>query len=113
MSARALIAETLNAWSKDEAPRLGASLAYYAVFSLAPLLVIVIAIIGFVYSGDTTAQIQREMSSLVGTDAAKMIAQAIHNANTFGHGIVATCISFAVLLLGATGVFSELHSTMN
>src|SRR5262245_46894989 len=58
---------------EDEAPRMGASLAYCALFSLAPLLVIVIAIVGFVYEGDTVVQIQRQVQSLVGADAAKTI----------------------------------------
>src|ERR1051326_1509834 len=92
---------------------MGASLAYYAVFSLAPLLVIVIAIIGFIYKGNTVGHIQREMQSLFGPAAAKTIAEAIHNANTFGHGLIATIISIVVLMLGAAGVFSELHTTMN
>jgi len=108
-----LIKRTIDQWQQDEAPRMGASLAYYALFSLAPLLVIVIFVIGFVYKGDTVGQIQRQVQSLVGADAAKTIAVAIHNAGTFGHGILATIISFVVLSLGATGVFSELHTTMN
>jgi membrane protein len=108
-----LIKQTIDEWQEDEAPRMGASLAYYALFSMAPLLVILIAIVGFVYKGDTVAQIQSQVQSLVGTDAAKTIAVAIHNAGTFGHGIIATIVSFVVLSLGATGVFSELHTTMN
>jgi len=109
----ALTRQTLDNWSEDEAPRLGASLAYYAVFSMAPLLVIVIAIIGFVYKGNTVGQIQYQIESLVGAGPARTIAEAIHNASTFGHGIVATIVSVLVLMLGAAGVFSELHSTMN
>jgi membrane protein len=108
-----LVKQTIDEWQRDEAPRMGASLAYYALFSLAPLLVIVIAIIGFVYKGDTVGQIQTQVQSLVGADAAKTIATAIHNAGTFGHGIIATIVSFVVLSLGATGVFSELHTAMN
>jgi membrane protein len=108
-----LIKQTIEEWQKDEAPRMGASLAYYALFSLAPLLVIVIAIVGFVYKGDTVGQIQKQVQSLVGADAAKTIAAAIHNAGTFGHGLIATAVSFIILSLGATGVFSELHTAMN
>src|SRR5215831_16986744 len=108
-----LIKQTVDEWQQDEAPRMGASLAYYALFSLAPLLVIVIFVIGFVYKGDTVGHIQRQVESLVGTDAAKTIAVAIHNAGTFGHGIIATVVSFVILSLGATGVFSELHTAMN
>ena len=108
-----LIKQTVDEWQQDEAPRMGASLAYYALFSLAPLLVIVIFIIGLVYKGDTVGHIQRQVQSLVGADAAKTVAVAIHNAGAFGHGIIATVVSFMVLSLGATGVFSELHTAMN
>ena len=72
-----------------------------------------IALIGFVYKGDTVGHIQAQVESLVGADAAKTIAVAIHNAGAFGHGIVATIVSFVVLTVGATGVFSELHTAMN
>jgi membrane protein len=109
----ALIKETISKWQSDEAPRMGASLAYYAVFSMAPLLVIVIAIIGFIYKGDTVGEIQHQMESLIGPAPAKTIAEAIHNADTFGHGGIAAIISVIILMLGAAGVFSELHTTMN
>jgi membrane protein len=108
-----LIKQTIDEWQQDEAPRMGASLAYYALFSLAPLLVIVVAIVGFVYKGDTVGQIQKQMQSLVGTDAAKTIAAAIYNAGTFDHGIIASIVSFVLLSLCATGFFSELHTAMN
>jgi membrane protein len=108
-----LIKQTIDEWQKDEAPRMGASLAYYALFSLAPLLVIVVAIVGFVYKGDTIGQIQRQVQSLVGIDAAKTVAAAIHNASVFDHGIIASIVSFVLLSLSATGVFSELHIAMN
>jgi membrane protein len=108
-----LIKQTIDEWQEDEAPRMGASLAYYALFSLAPLLVILVAAVGFVYKGDTTGQIQRQVQSLVGTDAAKTIAAAIHNAAAFDQGIIASIVSFVVLSLCATGVFSELHTAMN
>ena len=98
-----LIKQTIDEWWEDEAPRMGASLAYYALFSLAPLLVIVVAIIGFVYKGDTIGQIQRQVQSLVGADAARTIAEAIHNASAFDHGIAASVVSFVVLSLCATG----------
>jgi membrane protein len=108
-----LLKRTVDEWQRDEAPRMGASLAYYALFSLAPLLVIVIFIISLVYKGDTVGQIQKQIESLVGTDAGKTIALAIHHASRFGHGVFATIVSLVVLSLGATGVFSELRTAMN
>jgi membrane protein len=109
----ALIKQTIDEWQEDEAPRMGASLAYYALFSLAPLLVILVVVVGFVYKGDTIDQIQRQVQSLFGADAAKTIAEVIHNASTFDQGIIASIASFVVLSLCATGVFSELHTAMN
>src|SRR4051812_36277411 len=100
MSWSEILKETLNDWTNDEAPRLGASLAYYAVFSLAPLLVIVIGIIGLVYKGDTVHQIQTQMQNLVGADAAKTLAEAIHSAGTHGNGVIATIVGFVILLIG-------------
>jgi membrane protein len=108
-----LIKETFDKWQADEAPRLGASLAYYAIFSMAPLLVIVIAIIGFVYKGNTVGEIQNQMESMMGPAPVKAISEVIHSVNTFGHGFMATIMSIIVLMLGAAGVFSELHTTMN
>jgi membrane protein len=108
-----LVKQTIDEWLADEAPRMGASLAYYALFSLAPLLVILVAIVGFVYKGDTIGQIQRQLQSIVGIEAATTIAAAVHNASTFDKGIIASIASFVVLSLCATGVFSELHTAMN
>src|SRR5207237_9804639 len=108
-----LIKETFEKWQTDEVPRLGASLAYYAMFSMAPLLVIVIAIIGFVCQGNTVGDIQYQMESRMGPAPAKVIAEAIHNANTFGHGIIATISSGIDRMLRAKGAFRELHTTVH
>ena len=63
-----LTKQTIDEWLAEEAPCMGASLAYYAVFSLAPLLVIVVFIVGFLYKGDTVGQIQRQVQSDVGNE---------------------------------------------
>jgi membrane protein len=108
-----LVKATLSEWSEDEVPRLGAALAYYAVFSLAPLLVIVIAIVGFFYRGDSAAQIEQQIATHLGAQVAGMLAQAIDSTNDLGSGIAATAIGLVVLVLGATGVFVELRAAMN
>jgi membrane protein len=108
-----LIKQTIDEWQEDEAPRMGASLAYYAVFSLSPLLVILVAVVGFVYKGDTIGQNQRQVQSVVGAEVAKTIAAPIYNATRFDQGIIAGIVSFVVLSLCATGVFCELHTAMN
>src|SRR4051812_6516105 len=67
--AAALIKQTFSQWLDDKAPRLGAALAYYAIFSIPPLLVIVVASIGLVYHGDVTGALTRELSAIMGESA--------------------------------------------
>lgn len=108
-----LTTATFNEWWEDDAPRLGASLAYYAVFSVAPLLIIVVAVVGFFYRGDTVGQIESQLAMLVGREAAEPMAELIKNSTGFGEGTVATAIGLLTLFIGATGVFSELRAAMN
>ncbi len=109
-----LLKDTWNAWSTDKAPRLGAALAYYTLFSLAPLLVIVIAVAALVF-GQEAAQgkIVTEIGGLVGTESAQAIQTMLDKARTPATGIVATILSLLTLLLGATGVVGELKDTLN
>ena len=109
-----LLKDTWNAWSTDKAPRLGAALAYYTLFSLAPLLVIVIAVAALVF-GQEAAQgkIVTEIGGLVGTESAQAIQTMLDKARTPATGIVATILSLITLLLGATGVVGELKDTLN
>ena len=110
----ALLKESWNAWSTDKAPRLGAALAYYTLFSLAPLLVIVIAVAALVF-GQEAAQgkIVAEIQGLVGEESARAIQTMIDKARAPATGIVATILSLITLLLGATGVVGELKDTLN
>src|SRR5436309_12561547 len=105
----ALFKESWNAWSTEQAPRLGAALAYYTIFSLAPLLVIVIAIAALVF-GQEAAQgkIVTEIQGLVGAESAHAIQAMLDKARTPATGVVATVLSLITLLLGATGVVNEL-----
>ncbi len=101
-------------WQEDKASRLAAALAYYTIFSLAPLLVIVIAVAGLVF-GQAAAQgaIVDQMSGLVGQQGAQQIQTMIQNASRPGTGILATVIGIVILLLGASGVFGQLQDAMN
>lgn len=110
-----LVMEAGREWSDDKASRLGAALAYYTVFSIAPLLLITIAIVGFVF-GDKAASggITSQISSFVGPTGAEAIESMIAGAGEDkGTGIFATVISSALLLFGATGVFVQLKDAMN
>jgi len=110
----ALLKETFTQWLEHKAPRLAAALAYYMVFSLAPLLVIAIAIAGAVF-GEEAAQgeIVTRISGFVGQDAASVIEKAIANASEPDLSNIASLISIAILLFGASGVFAQLQDALN
>ncbi|MBD2410949.1 ribonuclease BN [Nostoc calcicola FACHB-389] len=109
-----LFQETFKEWSEDKASRLAAALAYYTIFSIAPLLIIVIAIAGAVYGEEAArGEIVRQIQGLVGPDGAEFIQTAIQNANKPQTGVMASVISIVVLLLGATGLFTELQDSLN
>ncbi|MBN3898828.1 MAG: YihY/virulence factor BrkB family protein [Nostoc sp. NOS(2021)] len=109
-----LLQETFKEWSEDKASRLAAALAYYTIFSIAPLLIIVIAIAGAVFGEEAArGQIVGQIQGLVGPDGAQFIQTAIQNANKPKTGAIASIISVVVLLLGATGLFTELQDSLN
>lgn len=109
-----LIKETFKEWQKDKAPTLAAALAFYTVFSLAPLLIIVIAIAGLVFGQEAAqGQLVGQLQSLVGKDGAETIQQLVANASNPQSGIVATLIGVATLLWGATNVFTNLKEALN
>ncbi|OUL35170.1 YihY/virulence factor BrkB family protein [Nostoc sp. 106C] len=109
-----LFQETFKEWSEDKASRLAAALAYYTIFSIAPLLIIVIAIVGAVFGEEAArGEIVRQIQGLVGRPGAEFIETAIQNANQPQTGTIASIISILVLLLGATGLFNELQDALN
>ncbi len=109
-----LYKDTFDAWNKDHAPRLGAALAYYTVFSIGPLLIIVIAIASLVF-GQSAArqQILAQMQGLVGSQGVQFIESAIVNSNRPSTNIIFTVIGLVTLLLGALGVFGQLQDALN
>ncbi|MDQ5854513.1 MAG: YihY/virulence factor BrkB family protein [Chloroflexota bacterium] len=109
-----LLKETYNDWSEDKAPRLGASLAYYTVFSLAPLLLIIISIAGLAFGQEAVeGRIVGQLGGLVGQDSAEAIQSMIQSARKPQTGVFATGIGLATLLFGASGVFGALHDALN
>jgi membrane protein len=109
-----LLKTTASRWSDHNAPRLGAALAYYTVLSTAPLLVLVVAIAGFVF-GEQAArgEIAYQVESLVGRDAAKIIEELLKDAHHPASGIAATAIGAVTLFAGASAVFGELRDALN
>ncbi|CAN5667680.1 YihY/virulence factor BrkB family protein [soil metagenome] len=110
-----LLKQTATEWSNDNASRLSAALSYYAIFSIAPLLVILIAIIGLVF-GQAAAEgrIAEQLSGLFGTAAAQTIQSAVAaTGSSTSHGIIATAVSLCIIVFGASGLFGELKNALN
>jgi membrane protein len=109
-----LLSETYTKWAADHAQGLGAALAFYAVFSLAPLLLIGIAIAGAVFGQEAAqGQIIGQIQDLVGEESANAIQSMIEEARKPAAGILATVLAMVLLLLGATGVFAQLQEALN
>ncbi|MFN8498322.1 MAG: YihY/virulence factor BrkB family protein [Anaerolineae bacterium] len=110
-----LLKDTFSEFSEDKAPRLGASLAYYTVFSLAPLLVIAIGIAGVVFGAQAAqGQIMNAIGGLVGEQGAEGIQAMVAGASRQpSGGIIATIIGLVALLFGASGVFGALQDSLN
>jgi membrane protein len=109
-----LLRETFSEWLNDRAPRLGAALAYYTVFSLAPLLLIVIAIAGLVF-GEAAAQgqIVGQIEGVVGADGARVLQTMLVNARQPASGLLAMVLGIAILLVAASGLVVELQDALN
>jgi membrane protein len=109
-----LARQAVNAWLDDYAPSMGAAIAFYTVFSLAPLVIIVIAVAGFFWGREAVqGQLFDQINALVGADGAKAVESVVQGAQEPTQGIVATVISIVVLAVGATTVFAELQSALD
>jgi membrane protein len=109
-----LLKKTYTDWSRDKAPRMGAALAYYTIFSLAPLLVIAIAIAGFVFGREAVeGRITYQIQGLVGSESARAVQTMIQSAHKPAHGVIATIFGVVILLVGASGVFTEMQDALN
>jgi len=103
-----------SSWIDDYAPSMGAALAYYTVFSIAPVLLIVISIAGLVFGEDAArGEIVAQLQGLMGSDAAKTIEGLLQSVNKPGKGIFSTIVGIVVLLIGATTVFGELQDALD
>ena len=99
-------------WNDRNAPRLGAALAYYALLSVAPLVVLIVAICGVVFEDTAERQLVEQISAITGTAGAstvRMLLESAHHTN----GVLATTIALVTLLFGASGVFVELRGSLN
>jgi len=110
----ALLKLTSIQWSDDNALRMAAALAYYTLFSLAPLLVIAIAIAGLVFGAQAVqGQVTGQIQGLIGEDSAKAIQTMIQSAHKPTRSAIAAVIGALLLLVGASGVFTEMRDALN
>lgn len=114
MSWIGMIKKTVGVWSDARASTFGASLSYYTLFSIAPLLVIAVAIAGFIFGERAaTGQLAEEMQQTVGPQVATTLQDILKNANRPQTGGIAIVISLVILLFGASNVFNELQSALD
>jgi membrane protein len=109
-----LIKKSVEMWLDDYAPSMGAALAYYTLFSMAPLLIIVIAVAGLVFGQEAArGEIVSQMQGLIGPEGAIAVQGLLKSANEPSQSIFATVVSLITLIIGATTVFAELQSDLD
>jgi membrane protein len=109
-----LLKETYKRWSEHKAPRLGASVAFYTLLSLAPLLILVAAVIALVFSKETVHRdLVDQARQMMGDRGAEIVNSLLSNAQKPSSGFLASAVAFLTLLFGASGVFIELRDALN
>ena len=109
-----LLKETAKDWVEHDSPRLGAALAFYTVFAIAPLFVILLAIAGFVLGEDAARrQVFDELGRLIGSQGGQALESVAVASKQSGSGWWATLVALVTLFLGATGVFAQLQDSLN
>jgi membrane protein len=109
-----LAKETFSSWRDDFAPSMGAGISYYTVFSIAPLIIIVVAIAGFFFGSDAASgYLYAQLADLLGDQGADVVKDMVESSQKSGQGIIATVTGSALLLAGATGVFAELQNDLD
>ena len=110
----AMVKDAASAWIDDYAPSMGAALSYYTVFSLAPLLLIVISVAGLVFGEEAArGEIFGQVAQLMGADAAKAVEDLLASVNKPAQGIASVALGVGLLLVGATTVFGELQDALD
>jgi membrane protein len=109
-----LLRSAIAAWVEDAGPSMGAALAYYTLFSIAPLALIVIAVAGLFFGVDATrGELVAQLSGLIGADGAAAVETLLRHASRPSAGLGASAIGLVTLLLGATSVVTELQADLN
>lgn len=109
-----LLKEATSAWLDDYAPSMGASISYYALFSLTPLLLIVISVAGLVFGREAAqGEIVAQLSGIMGHEGAQAVQAMLKAAREPKESIAATCVSVVIFLIGATATFAELQNALD
>lgn len=110
----AVMKDAFAGFSEHNAARMGASLSYYTVFSIGPLLLIAIAVAGMVFGREAAQnEVFDTLKGFLGASGADVVQNAVQSASKKSSSILATIVSVALLLVTASGVFAELHTAMN
>src|SRR5881392_887663 len=115
-SAFGLVKQTAQEWLQDKAPQLGAALAYYTVFSLAPLILVLLAIVGVLFRDDPAGardKITQQMSYFLDPSAVQVVQNIAQKASQPDKSTIATIIGIALALFGASGVLGQLQDALN
>ncbi|HZW39669.1 MAG: YihY/virulence factor BrkB family protein [Syntrophothermus sp.] len=108
------IKQSFTKWSDDKAPKLGAALSYYTIFSIAPLLVIAISVAGLIFGQDAAqGRVVLQLQGLLGHDGAQFVQDALKNSSDVKTGIIAGIASVVTLFIASTAVFIELQDSLN
>ena len=107
-----LFQDTFTKWTDDKGPRMGAALAFYAVFSIPPIMMIALGLLNFIYSRDVLDRLHSQLASLLGDEAATTFLSAVQ-LKELNNGGVAALIGIAILFTTASGVFIELQDALN
>ena len=108
-----LLKQTFGEWQRDNVGVLAAALAHYAIFSLAPMLIIVIAVLTFLGRGDAQVAIMEQVQSVAGQDTAQLVRTMIENRQASGGNVLATIVALSLVVVGATGVVAQLQNALN
>jgi len=110
-----LLKTTFNHWLEDKAPQLGAALAYYTVFSLAPMVLVLFAVFGLIYGNSEVARraILQQLYSILDHSSAKAMEDIASSVGKPTASVVATVVGIAIALFGASGVFGQLQDALN
>ena len=109
-----LIKTTISSWNSNYAQSMGAALAFYTLFSIAPLILIVLSITGYVFGLEAArGEIAAQLQNLMGEEGAKAVQALLQNVNKPEEGIIASIIGVVLLIIGATSVFGELQNSLD